>query len=194
MSRLEPLSLAELPKDLQAIMLAGEDIMGFTPNDGLIMARKPEMLNSILSLVQALYKPGALPTEIKKLAALMTSSASGCQYCEAHTTYGALNHGVDPQKIEYIWEYQSHAIFTDAERIALDVARSAALVPNAVSDESFEQLKSHYNDEQIVELVGIISLFGFLNRWNSTLKTDIEATPKQAISALKGTVSSKQLN
>lgn len=186
MSRLEPLSPAELSQELQTTILAGDDIMGFASNDSLIMARKPEMLNSMLSLVQALYKPGALPTEIKKLAALMTSSASGCQYCEAHTTHGALSHGVNPQKIEYIWEYQTHDLFTDAERIALDVARSAALVPNAVTDELFEQLRAHYNNEQIVELVGIISLFGFLNRWNSTFKTDVEATPKQTISQFKG--------
>lgn len=180
MSRLKPLLMSELSPDLQHTMLTGEEIMGFSPNDGLIMARKPEMLNGILGLVQTLYQPSALPTEIKKLAALMTSSSSGCQYCEAHTTYGALKHGIDKQKIELIWEYPTHPLFTEAERVALDVARSAALVPNGVTDELFDQLKTHYTDEQIVELVGIISLFGFLNRWNSTFKTDIEATPKKA--------------
>jgi len=184
MSRIAPLLLSDLPQNMQETMLAGEQIMGFTPNDGLIMARNPDMLNSILALVQSLYKPGALPTEIKKLAALMTSSASGCQYCKAHTAYGALNHGVDPKKIELIWEYQTHAIFSEAERVALDVARNAALVPNAVTDELFAELKTHYNAEQIVELVGIISLFGFLNRWNSTLNTDIEDAPKEALSTL----------
>ncbi|GAC11698.1 carboxymuconolactone decarboxylase family protein [Paraglaciecola chathamensis] len=180
MSRLSALSIDALPDDLKATMMAGENIMGFTPNDGLIMARAPEMLNAFLGLVQSIYQPSALDNDLKKLLGLMTSSASGCQYCQAHTQYGALKHGITEQKIAAIWEYQTSDLFSPAEREALDVARNAALVPNAVTDEQFERLKSHFSEVQIVEIVGVISLFGFLNRWNATFKTDIEAAPAMA--------------
>lgn len=180
MSRLTALSFEELSPDLKAIMAAGVDLMGFTPNDGLIMGRAPAMLKAFLGLVQSIYQPSALDNDLKKLLGLMTSSASGCQYCQAHTQYGALKHGITEQKIGAIWEYQTNDLFSPAEREALDVARNAALVPNAVTDEQFTRLKMHFSELQIVEIVGVISLFGFLNRWNATFKTDIEAAPALA--------------
>lgn len=185
MSRLEPLVLQELDSDLQDIISSGREIMGFTPNDGLIMARNPALLKAMLSLVQAVYQPGSVPVELKKLVALMTSSASGCQYCKAHTGFGALRAGVDKEKVAAIWEYSSHPLFSDAERAALDLARNAAMTPNEVTDDQFERLRSYFSDDQIVELVGVISLFGFLNRWNSTLATDLEPEPKEGISCLE---------
>ncbi|MCB1663786.1 MAG: carboxymuconolactone decarboxylase family protein [Candidatus Competibacteraceae bacterium] len=182
MSRIAPLVLEELETDLQEIMAVGKDIMGFTPNDGLVMARKPVLLKAMLNLVEAVYQPGSVPMELKKLVALMTSSASGCQYCQAHTSYGAKRMGVAEEKIAAIWEYPTHHLFTAAERAALDLARDAALIPNAVTDAHFESLRHYFNDEQIVELVSVISLFGFFNRWNSTLATELESEPRAALS------------
>ena len=64
------------------------------------------------------------------------------------------------------------------ERLRLfRLARDAALVPNAVKPGHFEALREHFNDTEIVELVAVISLFGFLNRWNDTMATALEAEP-----------------
>ena len=51
------------------------------------------------------------------------------------------------------------------------------MVPNATGPEHFEQLKKHFTDRQIVEIVAVISLFGFLNRWNDTMATTLESQP-----------------
>jgi hypothetical protein len=50
-------------------------------------------------------------------------------------------------------------------------------VPNAVTDAMFTELRKHWTEEQIVEIVGVISLFGFLNRWNDTMGTPLEDEP-----------------
>ena len=68
-------------------------------------------------------------------------------------------------------------MFTDSERAALPVTQAAATVPNSVTDEDFTELKDYYTDRQIYEIVGQISVFGFLNRWNDTMATELEATP-----------------
>ena len=57
------------------------------------------------------------------------------------------------------------------------LARDAALVPNCSTPEHFEDLRSHFSDTQIVEIVAVISLFGWLNRWNDTLATELEDEP-----------------
>ncbi len=178
MSRIAPLTFEDLDAELQPLMSAGNEMMGFMPNDGLIMARKPAVLRAMQGLLQSIYMPGSVPNELKKLVGLMTSSASGCQYCQAHTEFGAFRAGIDKEKISAIWEYESHSLFSDAERAALDLARYAAMTPNGVTDEQFKNLRGYFDVEQIVELVSVIALFGFLNRWNSTFDTAIEPATK----------------
>jgi hypothetical protein len=41
----------------------------------------------------------------------------------------------------------------------------------------FAELRKHWSAEQIVEIVGVIALFGFLNRWNDTMATPLEDEP-----------------
>src|SRR5438445_744050 len=66
------------------------------------------------------------------------------------------------------------------ERAALRVAQGAAQVPNDVTDADFGELRRHYSDGQIVDIVAVISLFGFLNRFNDTMATELEASPIEA--------------
>jgi len=181
-SRLTPLEIESLSPEMQKIVDQVTSDMGFTPNDMLIMARDPILVGALGQLVNAIYKPGALGIELKKMVALMSSSAAGCQYCQAHNTHGALETGISAEKLESIWSYPDNDLFSDAERAALDVARAASLTPNEVTDEMFSLLQEHFSEDQVIELVGVISLFGFLNRWNSTFKTEVESVP--AASAL----------
>ena len=85
--------------------------------------------------------------------------------------------GAAAEKVAAAWDFETDERFSAAERAALRLARDAALVPNAVTDDHFEELRSHFDDEQIVDLVAIVSLFGFLNRWNDTVATRLEAEP-----------------
>src|SRR5262249_40698173 len=92
----------------------------------------------------------------------------------AHTIEGAALFGVEEKKLAAVWEYQSNSLFSEAERVALDFAVAASVVPNAVTDRSFEDLRKHWSEEQIVEIVATIAMFGFLNRWNDTMGTPLE--------------------
>lgn len=178
MARMEGLQLEELPAEGQAMMAQAKELMGFTPNDALLMARKPEMLQAASGLVNAIYRTGAVDMELKRLVGMMSSSAAGCQYCTAHTAHGADLGGAATEKIESIWEFRTSPLFTAAERAALEVAAGAGQSPNAVTDEQFEELRRYYNDDQVLEIVGVIALFGFLNRWNHTLAIDLEDAPR----------------
>jgi uncharacterized peroxidase-related enzyme len=116
----------------------------------------------------------------KRLIAHVASRAAGCQYCMAHTVEGAVHFGVDERKASAVWEYQTSPLFSEAERVALDVAVEAGAVPNAVTDGMFAEMREHWTDEQIVEIVGVIAVFGFLNRWNDTMGTPLEDAPLAA--------------
>ena len=88
--------------------------------------------------------------------------------------------GIAEEKERALWEYETSPLFSDAERAALRIAQAGAQVPNMASDDDFVQAKRHFSDEQIVEIVAVISLFGFLNRFNDTMATELESSPVRA--------------
>ena len=95
----------------------------------------------------------------------------------AHTAGGSLRFGIDEKKLAAVWEYRTSPLYTEAERVALDFAIAAASQPNDVTDELFARLRRHWTENQVVEIVATIALFGFLNRWNDTLATPLEQEP-----------------
>jgi uncharacterized peroxidase-related enzyme len=174
--RLAPLAPDTDLKDTFAVY---ERALGFIPNSVLIMQRKPGIVRAFGQLSAAIWAdPDAqVDRGFKRLIAHVASRAAGCQYCMAHTAGGAMRFGIDEAKLAAVWEYRTSPLYTEAERVALDFALAAASVPNDVTDEQFVALRKHWNDTQVVEIVAVIAMFGFLNRWNDTLATPLEEEP-----------------
>lgn len=178
MSRVEPLHRDDLPADMQKRLTTTEQRMGFLPNSTLILARKPAICMALGQLAEAVNGPDMkLPRVLRALIANIASRSAGCQYCVAHSANGLGRAEVEEAKIAHVWEYETYPAFTDAERAALRVAQSAAAVPNAVTDEDFAELRKYYDDEEIVELVAVVAYFGWLNRFNDTMATELEPMP-----------------
>ena len=154
--------------------------MGFAPNDVLTMARWPAFLDAVKQVVNVVYAAGALDAVLKRLIATVVSGAAGCCYCQAHTAHGAVKMaGAAAAKVAAVWDYRTSELFSAAERTALDLALAAGQQPNAVTDAHFAALRLHYSEQAIIEMLGVISLFGLLNRWNDSLATELEAAPLQ---------------
>jgi uncharacterized peroxidase-related enzyme len=178
MSRIAPLPVEELPEATRRSLAFAQELMGFTPNDVLTMARWPELLAAVEPLVAVIYAPGEVDPVLKRMVATLVSGVAGCRYCQAHTAHGAVKLvGGDAAKIAAAWEFASSPLFTAAERVALNFAFHAAQQPGAATDDHFSALREHYSERAILELVAMISLFGFLNRWNDTLATPLEDKP-----------------
>lgn len=174
--RVEGLKREDL-SELEGVFQLVEGAMGFLPNSMLIMARKPGLVEAFAGLGANVQGPSSLPDEVKRMVAFMASRAAGCVYCQTHTHHQAANAGISAERLDAIWSYETSTLFSEAERAALRVAQAAGQVPNAVTAEDMAALKAHYTDEQIVDLVAVISLFGFLNRWNDTFATQLEDEP-----------------
>ncbi|MFN7086431.1 MAG: carboxymuconolactone decarboxylase family protein [Burkholderiales bacterium] len=175
--RLEPLPPGTDPA-LQEAFRSYERALGFVPNSVLIMQRKPKLVRALAQLASAVWDPESeVPLGFKRLIAHVASRAAGCRYCMAHTAGAALRLGIDGEKLEAVWEYRTSPLFSEKERVALDFALAAASQPNDVTDELFASMLRHWSENEIVEIVGVIALFGFMNRWNDTMATPLEAEP-----------------
>ncbi len=177
MPRLPQLPRTDVPDEAKPLFQFAKNMMGFTPNDAYDMARNPGILNGVAAMCGAVYAPGKVDGGLKRLIGYIASTAAGCKYCQVHTAYGAHEQGLDEDKIRAAWEYESSPLFSVAERAALRVAQSGASSPADVSDEEFADLRAYFSDDQIVEIVAVIAMFGFLNRWNSIMDTGLEDIP-----------------
>jgi len=188
MSRMNPLAIESCADpELRGALEHFVKTLGFVPNSLLTMQRVPSIAKAVVQLNRAVFDPaGRVDLGFKRLIGHMASAASGCQYCKAHTTVSATRHGIDDEKMAAIYEFATSPLFDDAERVALQFAMDAASIPNAVTDDSYRALAEHWSEEEIVEILGVVCMFGVLNRWNDSMATPLEAEPLTVAGALLG--------
>lgn len=186
MPRLQPLPPETTP-ELRDHFDFFPGTLGFTPNSVLTMQRKPKLVRAFAQLNAAVMDPeGEVDLGFRRLVGHVASKASGCLYCQAHTLLGAKNFGVSEAKLADVWNYASSPHYSERERVALDFALAAAAQPNEVTDASFARVREHWSENEIVEILGVVAMFGFLNRWNDTMATPLEAVPLQVAQSAAG--------
>jgi uncharacterized peroxidase-related enzyme len=151
------------------------ETLGFCPNSVLTMQHRPAISKAFINLNKAVMtNEGRVSSALKRMIAWVSSNATGCRYCQAHAIRAAERYGAEQDQLDNIWEYKTHTAFSEAERAALDFSLAASQIPNAVDDTLKQRMHSYYNEGEIVEILGVISLFGYLNRWNDSMGTSIE--------------------
>ena len=139
------------------------------------MQHRPAISKAFINLNKAVMaNEGKVTSALKRMIAWVSSNAAGCRYCQAHAIRAAERYGAELDQLDHIWEYRTHPAFSEAERAALDFSLAASQVPNAVDAQIKERLYRYWNQGEIVEMLGVISLFGYLNRWNDSMGTSIE--------------------
>ena len=177
MPRLQPLP-ADTSPELKAYFDFFLGTLGFTPNSVLTMQRKPKLVQALAQMNAAVMDPaGEVDLGFRRLVGHVVSKVAGCLYCQAHTLLGARNFGVSDAKLADVWTYATSELYSARERLALDFALAAASQPNAVTDSQFAELQQHWTDGEITEILGVVAMFAFLNRWNDTMGTPLEAAP-----------------
>lgn len=152
-----------------------EETLGFTPNSLFTMMHRPRIAEAFLEMNKAVMEnKGRVTSALKRQLAYLSSMTAGCRYCEAHAIRAAVRYGSEEDKLQNIWDYKSYDAFSDAERAVFDFAIAASTIPNAVTDEIAENLRKHWEDGEIVEILGVTALFGYLNRWNDSMGTKLE--------------------
>jgi len=166
---------SENDPELQNLIQFYNETLGFCPNSIKTMHHRPRIAYAFIEMNKAVMEnKGRVTSALKRMIAYISSHTAGCRYCQAHAIRAAERYGADSDQLEHIWEYRTHPAFTDAERAALELAFAASTVPNSVSDAGAENARKFWNEGEIVEIMGVIALFGYLNRWNDSMGTEME--------------------
>lgn len=108
-----------------------------------------------------------LPKSLIELVELRASQINGCGYCvDAHAKELAAA-GEPAVRINLVAAWRESTVFTDAERAALAFAEEGTRLADAyhgVSDETWAQVREHYDDDQIAALVYLVAMINAANR------------------------------
>ncbi len=182
-----PTTSTEDDASLQALITFYEETLGFCPNSVKTMYHRPAIAHAFIALNKAVMaNQGRVTSSLKRLIGYITSLAAGCRYCQAHTIRAAARYNAEERQLAEIWEFETSAAFSEAEKAALAFALAAAQIPNAVNDTVSMRLNQHWNAGEIVEITGVVALFGFLNRWNDSMATELEGPAKESGETLLG--------
>ncbi len=152
-----------------------DETLGFCPNSVKTMFHRPEIAYAFVTLNKAVMaNKGNVTSGLKRLIGYVSSNATGCRYCQAHTIRAAERYETTQEQLDNIWDFRTHSSFSDAEKIALEFSIAASLIPNSVTDEIAKEMRNHWTEGEIVEILGVVSLFGYLNRWNDSMGTELE--------------------
>ncbi|NBE82809.1 carboxymuconolactone decarboxylase family protein [Micromonospora rubida] len=108
-----------------------------------------------------------LPTSTQELVSLRASQINGCGWCIDMHTKEATAAGETSVRLNLVAAWRESTVFTEAEQAALALAEEGTRLADAhqgVSDETWAQVRKHYDDDQIAALVALIALINAANR------------------------------
>ena len=184
MPLIKPLSNIE-DKETQELVTFFNETLGFCPNSVLTMQKKPHLAQAFVNLNKAVMdNAGSISSEFKRIIAYISSNTAGCRYCQAHTIRAAERYGGEKERLEQAWDFENSSLFSEAEKIALRFTIAASSIPVGTSQELEELLHRHWDETDILEIMSVIALFGYLNRWNDVMGTSLEKDAKDSAESL----------
>ena len=184
MPLIKPLSNIE-DKETQELVTFFNETLGFCPNSVLTMQKKPYLAQAFVNLNKAVMdNAGSISSEFKRIIAYISSNTAGCRYCQAHTIRAAERYGGEKERLEQAWDFENSSLYSEAEKVALRFTIAASSVPVSTSQELEELLQHHWDETDILEIMSVIALFGYLNRWNDVMGTSLEKDAKDSAESL----------
>jgi AhpD family alkylhydroperoxidase len=110
-----------------------------------------------------------LPKALRELVELRVSQINGCGFCTDIHTKEAAAAGESSVRLNLVAAWRETTVFTDAERAAMALAEEGTRVGDAhggVSDETWIEVRKHFDDDQIGALVCAVAMINASTRMN----------------------------
>ena len=117
--------------------------------------------------VSLAVEQSSLPKATQDLVALRVSQINGCGWCVDLHTKEAAAAGESAVRLSLVAAWREAAVFSEAEQAALALAEEGTRLADAchgVSDETWAQVRKHYDDDQIAALVCLVAMINAANR------------------------------
>ncbi|MBA1353690.1 carboxymuconolactone decarboxylase family protein [Staphylococcus cohnii] len=114
--------------------------------------------------MEKLLKKNTIDNKLQELIKIRVSQLNGCAFCLNMHTTDARKRGIDEKKIYLLNAWEDTNIYSDAEKLALELAEHVTLISNhKVPDALYNRVRENYNEEEYADLIFTIAQ---INTWN----------------------------
>ena len=136
---------------------------GNVPEWVKVMAHRPEILKEFTELFNVVMRDGKVETFLKWKIALVVSETLKCPFCIDVTEKMLKKLGAGEKAIKGIDDLSIE------EKEILELVKDVTLDGHLDQPELFERLKKKFDEAQVVEIISVVGLFNYINRFNNTL-------------------------
>jgi len=139
---------------------------GKVPEWVKVMAHRPEILKEFTELFKVIMGEGKIETSLKWKIAYTVSNMLKCPFCVDVTEKMMKKFGADDETIKKVKNVEN---LPDEEKQILELVKDITADAHLDKPEIFEKVKKQFSEDQIVEIISVIGLFNYINRFNNTL-------------------------
>ncbi len=172
MSRIAPVERSNAPIMLRVIDWYTRRKFGQEMLQTGVIAHNPHFLLPLATMTAFSAGKAKLAPEVRSLAMHLVAEINGCGWCIDFGARVALDLGISAARVAAVGDYATSPLFDDAERAALACAEEMTRQGGHVRDATFEELRRHFADTEIVELVVAVAAENFYNRVNGALEIE----------------------
>ena len=176
MPRIEPLHRSDLP-EFEPVFRGMDESIGYVPNSFFTMGRNPGILSAVGAMMDAFWYPQTVTEPVRRLVTFAYSWFARSPYSAAHCACGAVELGLPMEKILSVGEFETASVYSDADRAVLRLCYHSARLPASATSGDVETMRRYFSEQQVVFIIGLISMMAFLNRWNEVVQTELEPIP-----------------
>ena len=173
MARVRDIDIQEVPAGLQPVYRRFSESYGPFLNQVKVFAHRAPALRHVMGLLLELADEAVLPKRYLEIALVTVSRVNECTYCVAHHAPRLVGLGLEPASVAAILAPEVPG-FDEVDTMVRDYAVAVTEDARRMPAGMVERLKSHFSEEQIVELTLRTSLCGFFNRFNEALGIEME--------------------
>jgi len=139
---------------------------GNVPEWVRVMAHRPEILKEFTELFKSIMGGGGVEPYLKWKIAYTVSNVLRCPFCVDVTEKMLVKLGADKKMIE---KTKNMKDLPEGEKDILELVKDVTDNAHLDKPETFERLREKFSEPQIVEIISVIGLFNYINRFNNTL-------------------------
>jgi AhpD family alkylhydroperoxidase len=167
---LDPKPLRRYPLFVRAFFWKQKWTYGEILKPGMLWARSPLVFATLALLYGALNRRSSpIDGPLRSLVTVRVSQINHCAFCVDINSATLMKRGVSMDKVEEVSRWQSSTAFTERERVALEYAESMTYSDRRTEAELIDRLRSHFDEDGIAELTGLIAFQNMSSKFNSAL-------------------------
>ena len=138
---------------------------GKVPEWVKVMAHDPKIVKEFTELFKVIMNGNTIKPLLRWKIAYVVSDSLKCPFCVDVTVKMLKILGASEKIINSIKKCKD---LSEEEKEVLTLVKEVTLKASVCTPELFEKLKKKFSEKELVEIVSIIGLFNYINRFNNT--------------------------